>query len=187
MLYLQLFWEFFKTGLFSVGGGLATLPFLYDMAKKHPDWIDASSIMDMLAVSESTPGPIGVNMSTYTGFKTGGVLGSLMATMGLVIPSVIIVLIIAGILTRFKESKYVQAAFYGMRPATMGLIAAATIVVIKEALMDTSALAKGDLLGLFEPVSVIYCIILIMLMSKLKVHPIVFVAVSAVIGCFVKF
>ena len=94
MIYLRLFWEFFKVGLFSVGGGLATLPFLYSLGAKT-GWFGTADVADMLAVSESTPGPIGVNMATYVGFDCGGVLGGVAATIGLITPSVIIIVLIA--------------------------------------------------------------------------------------------
>ena len=87
MIFLQLFYEFFKTGLFAVGGGLATLPFLEDISQRT-GWFTSAQLADMLAISESTPGPIGVNMATYVGFETAGILGSLCATVGLVMPSV---------------------------------------------------------------------------------------------------
>ena len=129
MLYLQLFWEFFKTGLFAVGGGLATLPFLQDMADRT-GWFTHAQLADMLAVSESTPGPIGVNMATYVGFTTGGIGGALVATIGLVTPSVIVILIVAAFLKAFRDSKWVSAAFYGLRPASTALVAAAGISVV---------------------------------------------------------
>ena len=97
MIYLSLFWEFFKTGLFATGGGMATLPFLYRMSETK-GWFTAAQLADMVAVSESTPGPIGVNMATYVGFTTAGIPGSLIATIGLVTPSIIVILIIARIL-----------------------------------------------------------------------------------------
>ena len=128
MLYLQLFWEFFKTGLFAVGGGLATLPFLQDMADRT-GWFTHAQLADMLAVSESTPGPIGVNMATYVGFTTGGVGGALVATLGLVAPSVIVILIVAAFLKAFRDSKWVNAAFYGLRPASTALVAAAGVTI----------------------------------------------------------
>ena len=90
MIYLRLFYEFFKTGLFAIGGGLATLPFLSDMADRT-GWFTQAQLADMLAVSESTPGPVGVNMATYVGFETGGILGAVVATLGLVAPSVIVI------------------------------------------------------------------------------------------------
>lgn len=107
MLALQLFAEFFKTGLFAVGGGLATLPFLYQMAA-DTGWFTAQDIADLIAVSESTPGPLGVNMATYVGFKTLGVLGGVVSTLGLVAPSIIVIILISKVLDRFKESSIVQ-------------------------------------------------------------------------------
>ena len=124
MIYIRLFWEFFKTGLFSVGGGLATLPFLYRMSETT-GWFTASQLADFIAVSESTPGPIGINMATYVGYSTAGIPGALVATAGLVTPSVIIIIIIAGVIAKFRSSKYVDAIFYGLRPCSVGLIAAA--------------------------------------------------------------
>ena len=115
-IYILLFLEFFKTGLFSIGGGLATLPFLYDIADKYP-WFDRAVLADMIAVSESTPGPIGINMATYVGYETGGILGGILATVALVLPSVIIIIIIAKFLNKFNENKIVKSAFYGLRPA----------------------------------------------------------------------
>ena len=124
MIYLQLFYEFFKTGLFAVGGGLATLPFLYDMADRT-GWFTRPQLADMLAVSESTPGPIGVNMATYVGFITCGIPGAIISTLGLVTPSVIVILIIAAFLKAFRHNRYVEAAFYGLRPASTAMVAAA--------------------------------------------------------------
>ena len=121
MQLLILFLEFFKIGLFSVGGGLATLPFLYDLADKYP-WLSASQIPDMIAISESTPGPLGVNMATYAGFHCAGPLGSVIATAGLVTPSVIVIIIVYKFLERFRKSTLVENAFYGLRPIVVGLI-----------------------------------------------------------------
>ena len=136
MIYLQLFWEFFQTGLFAVGGGMATIPFLYDMSDKT-GWFTHQDLANMIAVGESTPGPIGVNMATYVGYVTGmaeggignAILGAVTATLGLVLPSLIVILIVAAMLKRFKDSPLVQKAFYGLRPASTGLIAAAGISV----------------------------------------------------------
>ncbi len=112
MLYLQLYFEFFKTGLFAVGGGMATLPFLHDMAERT-GWFTAAQLTDMVAVSESTPGPIGVNMASYVGFTTAGIPGAILATLGLITPSIIVILIIAAFLRSFRENHYVNGAFYG--------------------------------------------------------------------------
>ena len=106
MIYLLLFWEFFQTGLFAVGGGLATLPFLYSIYDRY-GWFTHAQIADMLAVSESTPGPIGVNMATYCGMTVAGVPGALVATLGLILPSILIILLVASLLTRFRENRFV--------------------------------------------------------------------------------
>ena len=135
MTCLLLFYEFFKTGLFAVGGGLATLPFLYDMAARHPEWFTVSQLADMLAVSESTPGPLGVNMATYVGYLTAGIPGAVAATMGLVAPSVIVILIVAAFLKRFRESRLVNNVFYGLRPASAAMVAAAGLSVVGLALL----------------------------------------------------
>ena len=137
MLYLRLFYEFFKTGLFAVGGGMATIPFLYNMADAT-GWFTRNDVANMIAVGESTPGPIGVNMATYVGYVTGGnigglpfaILGAVVATVGLVTPSIIVILIIASFLKSFRENRLVENAFYGLRPASTGLIAAAGISVV---------------------------------------------------------
>ena len=138
MIYLLLFWEFFKTGLFAVGGGLATLPFLYDMGART-GWFTASQVADMLAVSESTPGPIGINMAVYTGYTSAGILGSLCALVGIVTPSIIVIILVAAALRAFRDNKYVNGAFYGIRPASTGLIAAAGLSVAMGALLHTEA------------------------------------------------
>lgn len=123
MIYLRLFYEFAKTGLFAVGGGMATIPFLYAISEKT-GWFTAADIGNMIAISESTPGAMGVNMSTYVGFSVKGVLGAVIATLGLVLPSIIVILIISRMLEKFKDSKLVQKIFYGLRPASTGLIIA---------------------------------------------------------------
>lgn len=186
MLYLRLFYEFFKTGLFAIGGGLATLPFLGDMADRT-GWFTRSQLADMLAVSESTPGPIGVNMATYVGFTTGGVWGSLIATLGLITPSVITILIVAKLLSAFRDSKYVSAAFYGLRPASTAMVAAAGISVVLLALLDTSATG----LAVFRWREIALAAVILILTRwtpKVKqLHPIVFIALSAVVGVLLKF
>ena len=190
-LYLRLFWEFFKTGLFAVGGGMATLPFMYDISDKT-GWFTHSMLADMVAVSESTPGPIGVNMATYVGFVTGGVPGAVVATVGLVTPSVIVILLIARVLKAFRENQYVDAGFYGLRPCSIGLIAAAGVLVIKLALFNTELYAStGALLDLFNFKALILAAVLLVAtrcIKKLKgLHPIVFIRASAVIGIVFSF
>ena len=139
MILLQLFWEFFKTGLFAIGGGLATVPFLQDISAKT-GWYTAGQLADMIAVSESTPGPMGVNMATYVGFTVGsqelggpvmGIVAAIIATLGLVAPSVIVIMIVAYFLKRFRSSKLVDGALYGLRPASVALISAAGVDMIE--------------------------------------------------------
>lgn len=120
----ELFWEFFKIGAFAVGGGPATLPFLMELAENKP-WYTMEQLTDMIAISESTPGPLGLNMSTYAGYQAMGVTGGLLSSFGLVLPSVIIIIIIARFLDNFNQNRYVQGAFRGIRPAVTALIGAA--------------------------------------------------------------
>ena len=103
MILVRLFFEFFKAGLFAVGGGLATLPFLQEISQKT-GWFTQNDLMDLIAISESTPGAIGVNAATYAGFHTYGVIGGIVATFGLVCPSVIVIILFTKVLERFKES-----------------------------------------------------------------------------------
>ena len=192
MILLRLFWEFFKTGLFAVGGGMATLPFLYDMGARHPDWFSAAQLADMIAVSESTPGPIGVNMATYVGFTAAGVPGAAVATLGLVTPSVIVILIVARVLAAFRQNKYVDAAFYGLRPCSVGLIAAAGVLVVKVALFCADRYAaSGAILDLFNGKAVALAALLLLFTRRVKqtkkLHPIVFILASAAVGVVFSF
>lgn len=191
MIYLRLFLEFFKTGLFSVGGGMATLPFLYRMSDST-GWFTHTQLADMIAVSESTPGPIGVNMATYVGFSTAGIPGAIVATIGLVTPSVIIILIIAKILAAFRQNKYVDAAFYGLRPCSLGLIAAAGLLVVKIALFDFDLFAQsGNFIDIFNFKAIILAAVLIVLTRFVKqtkkLHPVVFILGSALVGAVFAF
>ena len=191
MIYLQLFYEFFKAGLFAIGGGMATLPFLYDISDKT-GWYTYGQLADMVAISESTPGPIGVNMATYVGLTTAGVPGAVVATVGLITPSIIIILIIAGFLKAFKDNKYVMSAFYGLRPASTGLIAAAGLSVLALVLLHTDAYkASGQITDLVSIPSIILMAILYYFSAICKktknLHPVVFIAASAVIGIVLQF
>lgn len=191
MLYLRLFWEFFKTGLFAVGGGMATLPFLYSMSDAT-GWFTHAQLADMIAVSESTPGPIGVNMATYVGFSTVGVPGAVVATLGLITPSVIIILIIARVLAAFRQNKVVDAAFYGLRPCSVGLIAAAGLLVVKIALFDVDLYKQtGVLMNLFQWKAIALAAVLIVLTRYVKplkkLHPVFFILGSAAVGALFSF
>jgi len=191
ILYLRLFWEFFKTGLFAVGGGMATLPFLYSMSEKT-GWFTQSQLADMIAVSESTPGPIGVNMATYVGFETAGIPGSVIATLGLVTPSIVVVLLIARVLAAFRQNRYVDAAFYGLRPCSVGLIAAAGLLVVKIALFDFDLFAvSGQIADLFRWKALALAALLLVLTRWVKplkkLHPVFFILGSALVGVLFRF
>ena len=191
MIYLNLFYEFFKTGLFAVGGGLATLPFLYDMADRT-GWFSSSQLADMLAVSESTPGPIGVNMATYVGFTIRGIPGALVATLGLVTPSVIVILIVAAFLKSFRDNRFVNAGFCGLRPASTAMVASAGISVVALVLLQVDQFrATGALADLFNWKGVALAAVLLVLTRWVKptkgLHPILFILASAVVGVVFQF
>ncbi len=187
MLYLRLFYEFFKAGLFAIGGGMATIPFLYDISDAT-GWFTHNDLANMIAVGESTPGPIGVNMATYVGFVSGmsqsgifgAILGAIVATLGLITPSIIVILIIAAVLKSFRNNKYVNHAFYGLRPASTGLIAAAGLSVL------FSNMFLGEGFTLFNFKGLILAVVLWVmsnLIPKVKdLHPIVFIGFSALCG-----
>ena len=191
MILLRLFWEFFKTGLFAVGGGMATLPFLYDMADRT-GWFTAAQLADMIAVSESTPGPIGVNMATYVGFHTAGIVGSLVATLGLITPQIVIILMISRVLQKFRQNKTVDAAFYGLRPCSVGLIAAAGLLVVKVAMFRFDRFGESGLLAdLFNWKALALAAVLLVLTRWAKplkkLHPIFFILGSAIVGVVFAF
>lgn len=187
LLLAALAWEFLKAGLFSVGGGLATLPFLYEISDKT-SWFSHADIADMIAISESTPGALGINMSTYAGYITAGIHGGVWATLALVFPSVVVIIIIAHFLEKFRDSKLVKNAFYGLRPASIALITVAGINVAKTAVLDIPAFQAtrhiGDLL-LWKQILLGAGIFLVN--RKLKLHPIFSIAAAAIIGIACKF
>lgn len=184
-MIIRLFFEFFKTGLFAIGGGLATLPFLTEIGIKTGLY-SVEDLMNMLAVSESTPGPIGVNMATYVGVKTMGVIGGIITTMGLVLPSIIVIILISMIMDKFKDNPVVDYIFSGLRPASMGLICMSALEVIKNSLIHYD-LYQGNLLEIFNFKGIIFAIILYIGITKTKLHPIAFVAISAVAGIIIGF
>lgn len=191
MIYLKLYWEFFKTGLFAVGGGMATIPFLYNLSDST-GWFTHNDLANMIAVGESTPGPIGVNMATYVGFVTGmaenglpgALLGAVTTTLGLVTPSIIVIIIIAAMLKAFRNSKLVNDAFYGLRPASTGLIAAAGLSVAASNLIQAGGTFTHEFSLNWK--GLILAAVLWVLTNKVKktkgLHPIVFIAASAVVG-----
>lgn len=187
MLYLKLYFVFFKIGLFSVGGGLATLPFLQELIEKY-GWITSEELINMIAISESTPGPIGINAATFVGNTTAGLFGGIIATLGLVTPSIIIIIVIAHYFSRFSEEHLVKSAFYGIRPAVAGLIGAVGFEVAKIALLNIDKYYKSEkLLDLFQFKGIMLFIIMLYLIDRYKKHPIVYIIGAAFIGIIFKF
>ena len=194
MIFLELYFRFFMVGLFSIGGGLATLPFLTSMGEAT-GWFTPMDISNMVAISESTPGPIGINMATYIGYQVGselgapfGILGSIVASIGEVTPAVVIIIIVSKMLMKFRESKYVEYTFYGLRAASVGLIAAAWLGVAKIAFFSSEAMAEsGNFLMSVDYKSIILSGVIFFLVTKFKkLHPIALIALSAVVGIIFK-
>ena len=189
MIYLQLFYNFFITGLFSIGGGLATLPFLYDLSDKT-GWFTHAELANMLAVSESTPGAIGINMSTYVGFEVASLPGGIIATLGLISPGIIIILIVAKILEKFRQNRYVQWGLYGLRAASIALIATAGLSVIQISLIHYKLIGESGIaaLDIFEVKGLILAAAILFASHKWKkIHPVVWIAVSAAVGIIFGF
>jgi chromate transporter len=183
MTYWLLFYEFFKTGLFSIGGGLATMPFLYDMADKYP-WFSRAFLVDMIAVSESTPGPIGVNMATYAGFMAAGIPGGLLATFALILPSFLIMLGLVRVLDKFKENKYVQQAFYGLRPAVVALIASAGLGVAALTLIHVGGTYEHIFSIDFRQL-ILFVLLFLGLRLYKKMQPLYLIAAAGVTGVII--
>ena len=187
MILLRLYFEFLKIGTFAVGGGMATIPFLQRLAEST-GWYTQQLVADMIAISESTPGPIGINMATYVGFTVAGVPGAIIATLGVVTPAVIIVTVVSVYLQKFSESKYVGYVFNGLRPAVTGLIAAALYSVVKLSLLNIDAFSvSGSPLDLFQWMKLLYCALVFLAIRKWKKHPVIYIAISAAVGLALKF
>ena len=186
--FLLMCWEFFKTGLFAVGGGLATIPFLQEMSAKY-GWFTVQDLSTMIAVSESTPGPIGINMATYIGNHMFGFLGGVAATLSLVAPSVIVIIIIAGMLDRFRDSKVIKGVFEGLRPAVVGFILTAVVSIYVSSLLCMDAWkASGSIADLFNwKALLLFAVLLGFSRWKSKVHPVVIIFAAAVCGMIFAF
>ncbi len=183
MILLQLFYEFFKVGLFAVGGGPATIPFLMKMAERL-DWFTTSELLDMIAVSESTPGPIGINMATYCGYRTAGIPGALTATIALTLPAFLIMLFIARLIVEYKNNRTIEAVFSGIRPAVAGLILYAAWSLLK-----VTVITRVDGKIHFHIINIAICaaILAVMNIRQLKkLHPVIWIGVGAVLGIVLK-
>ena len=184
MIYFQLFYEFFKIGLFAIGGGMATLPFLRVLTARY-DWYTKAELTNMIAISQSTPGPVGINMATYAGYNAAGIPGAVVATLSLVAPALVIIMVIAKFLADFNENKTVQAAFYGIRPTVAALIGYAVweLVKISLTIVHENSVTTIDYLGVlicataFGIMQIKYC---------KKLHPLVWIVIGAVIGIILK-
>ncbi len=191
---VELFFRFFFVGLFSVGGGLATLPFLTDMGEVT-GWFTQMDISNMVAISESTPGPLGINMATYIGYQVlsgygmgYGVLGCIVASLGLTVPALVTIMVIMRVLQKFRSSKIVEYVFYGLRAASVGLITAACLNVAKIAFFSSELMAEtGNFFTAIDYKSIILAVLVFFGVTKFKkVHPIAFIAVAAVVGIIFK-
>ena len=171
MIYALLFFEFFKIGLFAIGGGLVTVPFLFDLAEHYP-WFNASDLADMIAISESTPGPLGVNMATFAGFKAAGVSGAVTATFGLVLPSVLIIIALSRLLKKFRDNPLVCSILSGIRPAVIALILFAGVEIAKLAVVDWKTAG--------------ICVCFWAAIYFYKKSPLFYIVISAVIGMALK-
>lgn len=183
MIYFQLFYEFCKVAIFTFGGGMASIPFLEEMAVRT-GWFSLAQLTDFIAISESTPGPIAVNIATYAGYNTAGYLGGVCATMGLVFPAIVLMTIVAKFITAFRGNKYIDWAFYGLRPCVLALILSALLGIAKVTLFiegATLATLFGSInwraMGIFVLVAVLQNV-----KKFKKLHPVVFLAMSAVLG-----
>lgn len=179
---LRIMFEFFKTGLFAVGGGLATIPFLEEMGR-HYGWFTMEDLSVMIAVSESTPGPIGINMATYVGYTLKQVGGALLATLSLVAPSIIVICIIANYFQKFKNSEIVKMVLAGIKPAVIAFIIAACSDMFVTTLFHVEALSEGNVLSFFQLKEIVLLMILLVVYHRYpKIHPIAYIVVSALIG-----
>ena len=191
MIYLRLFWEFFKIGLFAIGGGPATLPFISQLGERT-GWFTMQEMADMLAVAESTPGPMGINMATYVGYKMGGVFGGAFTTLGEVTPSIIVIIIVAAMLQKFKNSKQVENAFYGVRAASAGLVASAVFSIFRMSLLTTQTFTKTSIGAFFAEVvgainwkTAVLAAVLFYAVRKWNKHPIWYILAAALAGIFI--
>lgn len=186
MIYLYLFLEFFKVGLFTFGGGYAMIPLIKEVVLSH-GWMDEEHFIDMIGLSEVTPGPIAVNMATFVGNEQGGILGSVLATIGVVLPAFIIMLLISILLKKFMKNKYVQSSLKGIKSVAIALITSSAIILLSDVLFPYSY-ANGsfiisfniDLIKIF--VLIIAGYFLLRIIFKKKISPIFVILMSAGIG-----
>ena len=168
MLLIKLFISFLKIGAFSFGGGYAMLPLIEKEIIQVHGWIESTEFVDIIAISEMTPGPIAVNSATFLGYKVAGIPGSMVATLGVILPSFVIMSIIFHFINKFKESSYVDSIFQGIRPVVLGLIASAAVTVAKSTFIDIK--------------SILIALILFYLVTFKKVNPIYGIVLAGGLG-----
>ena len=177
MIYIRLFYEFFITGILIFGGGLASIPFLQQMGERT-GWFTQQQLATIIAIGETTPGPMGINMATFTGYTVAGTLGGIVATAGLLTPSIALALVVARLLVKFRTSQIVNGAFYSLRPTSVALIAFAGLTVLLISISPTEAEPER----LINLRAAIFAVILFPLTLIFRVHPMIFLASSAIIG-----
>lgn len=179
MIFLELFWTFLKIGAFTFGGGYAMLPLISEEVEAH-GWMSEQALVNFIAVSESTPGPFAINIATYVGTEVGGIAGAVCATLGVTLPSFVIILIIAKCYERFRNSRAVKGCMSGLKPAVVGLIGASVLSVGTTVFVPEGAAAEAFQNSTFYISAVIF--LLAVLLAFRKVHPILIICISAVSG-----
>lgn len=183
MIILELFLTFFKIGLFTFGGGYAMIPMISESVVGN-GWTTTETLINFIAISESTPGPFAINIATFVGMEMGGLWGAAAATLGVVLPSFVIILIIAKFMTSFSDNIYVKNALYGLRPAVIGLILAATYSIARTTLLTDNVFKENFPFGVDLRAAFIFaCVFAISRIKKLKkIHPIWLIVLSAGMG-----
>lgn len=182
--YLLLFAIFFKVGLFTIGGGLAAIPLIQEEIIAR-GWLSTTEFANMIAISQSTPGPIGVNVSTFVGYSLYGPLGSVVATIGIVSPSVIIIIIISRFLSKYRNNHFVEGLFVGIRPAVTALILVAAVIIGEKTLVNVPLFEQtNSFMDLFNIWGFVMFIVFFIATNKWKLHPIYYILVAGVIGIF---
>lgn len=175
MIYFELFLEFFKIGLFSLGGGLSTLPFLNKLIETK-GWYTTAELTNMLAIAESTPGPVGINMSTYVGYNTSGIFGAIVSTFALILPSYIIITLLCKVLAKFSKNKYVQNSFKIINSVVTALLLVTTFNIFKTSILNTG----------FSFIKIFLLILILFFVIKLKKHPIFYIILGGIFGIILK-
>ncbi|NMA85261.1 MAG: chromate transporter [Epulopiscium sp.] len=182
-IYITLILTFFKLGLFSFGGGYAMIPLIEKEIERH-GWMTATEFSNIIAIAEMTPGPIAVNSATFVGYKTAGIFGGIIATIGVALPSLLLILLVSQIFFKYQKHPVNKMIFYGIRPVIVGLITTATVFVGRTAVLKEGAVIVGgaDIFNSLNFGSIAICILSFIGLLKYKIHPIAMIGISAVLG-----